>query len=92
MLFGALLLAPLASAAAVVVQNNEPLVDLGYAKYHGIRLPSKVDQFLGVRYAKAPLGDLRFRGPQEPDVVDGIQDGTKVICVPAIMTCFFGKG
>lgn len=72
-----LLFAGLAAAAALPA-SNEPVVNLGYAKYRGTRLPSGVDQFLGMRYAKAPLGDLRFRAPQDPNKNCRIQNATQV--------------
>lgn len=65
-------------ATAAVPANNDPIVNLGYAKYRGTRLPSGVDQFLGMRYAKAPLGDLRFRAPQDPNKNCRIQNATQV--------------
>ena len=44
----------------------DPLVDLGYSKYLGIALPNGVTQWLGMRFAAAPLGELRFRAPVDP--------------------------
>ncbi|KAK3112677.1 hypothetical protein LTR53_010795 [Teratosphaeriaceae sp. CCFEE 6253] len=41
-------------------------VDLDYASYTGVSLPNGVTQWLGVRYAAPPIGDLRFRAPQPP--------------------------
>ncbi|KAK4035177.1 Alpha/Beta hydrolase protein, partial [Parachaetomium inaequale] len=41
-------------------------VDLNYTAYEGLRLSNGVDAFLGMRYAAAPLGDLRWRAPLEP--------------------------
>ena len=59
-------------------EADTPVVDLGYASYRGTRLPAGVDQFLGMRYAKPPLGDLRFRSPQEPEPAAGVQDASQV--------------
>jgi hypothetical protein len=61
--------------------KGEPIssiVDLGYAKYQGTVLEAGVTQFLGMRYAAPPLGDLRWRAPQDPPHVDGVQDATQV--------------
>lgn len=44
-----------------------PTVDLGYATYVGSRRESGVDVFKGMRYARPPLGDLRWRAPVEPE-------------------------
>jgi hypothetical protein len=42
-------------------------VNLGYAQYQGKVLRNGVSQYLGMRFAKEPTGDLRWRAPQEPD-------------------------
>ncbi|KAL8370807.1 hypothetical protein RB595_000918 [Gaeumannomyces hyphopodioides] len=44
-----------------------PTVDLGYATYVGSRRESGVNVFRGMRYARPPLGDLRWRAPVEPE-------------------------
>jgi hypothetical protein len=41
-------------------------VDLGYTQYEGSILPSGINQWLGMRYAAPPLGELRFKAPQDP--------------------------
>ncbi|THV05677.1 alpha/beta-hydrolase [Dendrothele bispora CBS 962.96] len=58
----------------VIAISNTPVVDLGYAQYQGVRNndSSNID-FLGVRYAKSPTGSLRWKAPQSPDSVPGIQ-------------------
>lgn len=59
--------------------NDAPTVDLGYATYRGIRLEDAgVDEYLGMRYAQAPLGNLRFRAPQDPLAETEIQNATTV--------------
>jgi acetylcholinesterase len=58
--------------------TSPPVVDLGYAKYRGIVLDSGVSQYLGIRYAAAPIGNLRFRAPVSPPVVAGLQSATSV--------------
>lgn len=55
-----------------------PIADLGYAKYQGVRPDTGVDQFLGMRYANAPLGNLRFWAPEDPEAEPEIQDASKV--------------
>ncbi len=78
-LFQVISLAALASGAAVEKRSPGPTVDLGYASYRGTRLAAGVDQYLGMRYARAPLGKLRFRAPQKPARLCKPQDATKVI-------------
>ncbi|KAF9447129.1 alpha/beta-hydrolase [Macrolepiota fuliginosa MF-IS2] len=49
-------------------------VDLGYAKYQGsLNNATGNFEFLGMRYAEAPTGTLRWRAPQLPQVTPGIQ-------------------
>ncbi|RAH67869.1 putative carboxylesterase [Aspergillus aculeatinus CBS 121060] len=62
---------------------SAPTVDLGYSKYQGTRLAGGVDQFLGMRYAAPPLGDLRFRAPQDPVTNATLQTATEYgpICI-----------
>ncbi|KAF5336306.1 hypothetical protein D9758_014477 [Tetrapyrgos nigripes] len=67
-------LTTLASGVTSNTESDAPIVDLGYASYQGSFDPStNVTNFLGVRYAAAPLGDLRFRAPQSPANVPGVQ-------------------
>jgi hypothetical protein len=69
-LFPAILtLTPVSSSP--VAEKTDPsaaVVDLGYAQYQGIHLAeSGVNEFLGMRYARPPTGDLRWREPQDPE-------------------------
>lgn len=53
------------------------VVDLGYAKYRGVlSSDTGVTNYLGVRLAAAPEGDLRWRAPQPPTPAEGIQDAS----------------
>ncbi|KAJ7238020.1 Alpha/Beta hydrolase protein [Mycena rebaudengoi] len=68
-------------AAAVLVtvgaQTSGPIIDLGYAQYQGAVNPAtNIANFKGIRYAAAPIGNLRFRAPQPPTNVAGIQQAT----------------
>ncbi|KAI9644493.1 hypothetical protein NHQ30_006514 [Ciborinia camelliae] len=56
------------------ISRSTSLVDLGYAQYQGTLLSSGITQYLGMRYASPPLGDLRFRAPQPPQSSSGIQN------------------
>jgi hypothetical protein len=53
-------------------------VDLGYSRYQGTTLDVGVNQYLGIRYAAAPVGNLRFRAPADPEKTSGLQDATSV--------------
>ncbi|KAF7980333.1 hypothetical protein HWV62_38755 [Athelia sp. TMB] len=51
-----------------------PVITLDYAVYQGSTDPmSNITSFLGVRYAAPPTGFLRFKAPQTPATVSGIQ-------------------
>ncbi|KAF5648867.1 cholinesterase precursor [Fusarium sp. NRRL 25303] len=58
-------------------------VDLGYSKYKGNVLDNGVSEWLGVRYAAAPVKDLRFKLPQDPVRMRAVQDATKrgTVCI-----------
>lgn len=55
------------------------LVDVGYAHYLGVELPNGITQWLGMRFAAPPLGDLRFRAPADPVKEGGVLDAFTVI-------------
>lgn len=47
-------------------QTSTARVDLGYASYQGDVLSAGVNQYLGMRFASPPTGDLRWRAPVQP--------------------------
>ncbi|TQW00641.1 hypothetical protein V2A60_001707 [Cordyceps javanica] len=56
----------------------DPVVRLDYATYQGSRVAGgAVEQFLGMRFAKPPVGDRRWRAPQEPAQEDQVQNATE---------------
>ncbi|KAJ3526789.1 hypothetical protein NMY22_g10029 [Coprinellus aureogranulatus] len=63
-----------AESADARIDASSHVVDLGYAKYQGV-INSRTGntQFLGMRYARAPTGDLRWREPKPPLHTPGIQ-------------------
>ena len=76
--------APSLSASTPTMPSASPsqrpsTISLDYATYQGMPLNNGVDQYLGMRFAKAPLGNLRFRAPQDPEHdSEEVQDATKV--------------
>ncbi|KAL7928996.1 Alpha/Beta hydrolase protein [Trichoderma chlorosporum] len=64
----------LCSGAAVSAQS--PTVNLGYATYQGTT-SGGVNRFLGMRYAAAPSGSLRWKAPTAPPTVSGVQQATQ---------------
>ncbi|KAH8662840.1 Alpha/Beta hydrolase protein [Tricladium varicosporioides] len=65
----------LLSVALVVAVD--PIVDLSYSKYEGTALPNGVSQWLGIRYAAPPLGNLRFAAPTPVPYNSTIQKADK---------------
>lgn len=61
-----------------IAEAVEETVDVGYSVYKGQALPNGVSQWLGIRYAAPPLGELRFAPPQDPLRTEGIQNATQV--------------
>jgi carboxylesterase type B len=55
-------------SVAFAAPTSSPIVDLGYTKYQGVPLANGITQWLGMRYAAPPVGNLRFRAPQDPIV------------------------
>lgn len=56
----------LGSALLGNVLAVSPLVKLNYSTYQGTTLSNGVSQWLGLRYAAPPIGNLRFSAPQDP--------------------------
>ncbi|KAJ7503347.1 Alpha/Beta hydrolase protein [Mycena galericulata] len=65
-----------AAAVSCAFAQSAPVINLGYAQYQGTVSATNISHFLGIRYAAAPLGDLRFRAPQPPATVTGVQQAT----------------
>ncbi|KAF4344104.1 alpha beta-hydrolase, partial [Fusarium beomiforme] len=60
-----------------LVDAVAPVVDVSYSKYKGTDNGNGVTQWLGIRYAAPPLGDLRFMPPQDPPRSRKTKDATK---------------
>lgn len=57
-----------ASSSSIPRRSGPPKVKVGQATYVGINDPIyKVDEWLGIRYAKPPIGPLRLQPPQSYD-------------------------
>lgn len=54
------------------------VVDLGYSKYRGQAFLDGTSQWLGIRYAAAPVGKLRFAAPRAPSSTDKVQSALAV--------------
>lgn len=61
LLSGALIITALSKGT-----TDNPVVDLGYAKYRGVRNTTYgLDYYFGIRYAVSPEGNLRWRAPKD---------------------------
>ncbi|RMZ88013.1 hypothetical protein DV736_g4759, partial [Chaetothyriales sp. CBS 134916] len=56
----------LASVLYTTVLAVSRIVSLDYATYRGRSFDNGITSWLGIRYAAAPIGDLRFAAPQDP--------------------------
>ena len=54
------------------------IVDVGYSKYQGNTYSQGVSQWLGIRYAAPPTGNLRFAAPGDPAENSTLQKADKV--------------
>jgi hypothetical protein len=54
-----------------------PIVDLGYVKHRALSLDpdGEIFHFSNIRFARPPLGNLRFRKPVAPEYESIVQDG-----------------
>lgn len=53
------------------------IVDTKYGKISGIKEDGGIHAFLGVPYARPPIGELRFKPPQEPEAWEGVRECKK---------------
>ncbi len=58
--------------------SSREVVNLGYSKYQGQAVGGGISQWLGIRYAAPPLGELRFAAPQAPLQNDTLQQANQV--------------
>ncbi|KAJ3561270.1 hypothetical protein NP233_g10298 [Leucocoprinus birnbaumii] len=81
----------LALVAATTANWSSTVVDLGYAQYQGTMNNETGNiEFLGIRYAAAPTGSLRWREPQSPETTPGVQlaNTPPSICMQAVSENF----
>ena len=74
---------PLFFSLLVLVYAQPLVVDLGYASYEGRSSSHGISQRLGMRFAAAPVGEMRFAAPQDPLVLAGVQQASQVRWVPS---------
>jgi carboxylesterase type B len=56
---------PSLSHAKLIGNATMPIVDLGYAQYRGNTSLAGTNVFYGIHYAQPPIGELRWRPPQD---------------------------
>jgi hypothetical protein len=80
MIWPTIAIAAVISSGCHAANTFSAKVELDHTTYVGTRLSNEVDEFIGIRYAEAPLGDLRFRAPQPPKQQPDVQRATSVSC------------
>ena len=63
-------------SSALCVTAVSPIVTTQQGQYSGKALGNGVSQWLGMRYAAAPVGGLRFKAPQKPAKFTGVASAT----------------
>lgn len=58
--------------------GSDVIVDLGYTKYRGQAFNDGTSQWLGMRYAAAPVGQLRFASPRPAPSTNKVQPALAV--------------
>jgi len=66
----------LTAVASSAMAQSSPLAVTEDGIFRGVATPT-MNEFLGIRYAQAPVGKLRWRPPLRPERVHGIQDATQ---------------
>ncbi|KAJ8480903.1 hypothetical protein ONZ45_g15494 [Pleurotus djamor] len=67
----------LLSIFITVVSAELPIINVGNAQYRGsTNVEAGVSSYLGIRYAAAPVGNLRWRAPLPPPSLSGVQDAS----------------
>lgn len=75
--------------------NFWPTVDLGYARYRptDVNYTGAYYNFSNIRYAAPPIGDLRWRAPQDPMTDNrNVQDGSLGFICPQAAPLWFSRG
>ncbi len=66
----------LTAALTSAMAQSSPVAITEDGTFRGVATPT-MNEFLGIRYAQAPVGDLRWRPPHRPERTHGIQDATQ---------------
>ncbi|KAH8701136.1 putative triacylglycerol lipase [Talaromyces proteolyticus] len=63
-------------AAVASAGEDNSVKNLGYTSYQGVNQDNGVSFWKGMRFAAAPVGQLRFAPPQDPIIELGVQSAT----------------
>lgn len=67
-----------ATASPLSNRQTSSTVALDYATYEGIVGSNGITNYLSMRYALPPVGNLRWKAPQDPAMETGVQSATTV--------------
>ncbi|MEM2145918.1 MAG: carboxylesterase family protein [Candidatus Jordarchaeaceae archaeon] len=80
------------SSATVTSSSSDPLVvGTNYGSVRGLVWDSYTYAWLGIPYAKPPIGELRWKAPQNPEPWSGILNATKFPKAPMQVASVMGS-
>ncbi|SHE94573.1 para-nitrobenzyl esterase [Microbulbifer donghaiensis] len=67
------------------------ITSLGGAQVQGVADTNNTQSWRGIPFAEAPLGDLRWRAPRDPQAWSGVRDASQFGSICSQLGSFFGE-